>query len=608
MGMNFFNGLIKGVSYRRKLSKRFVLAFTIIILIPLLVMFSLIFSFFRDQTIDGLNQIAKISVDDNVKRMKENLLKLNLIEKMVSANNSMMLFLTIPDNYSEDETIDVIKNETDSLERILSIEPLLYSIRVFADNKDVPERFPVLLNSSRTNLWDLSYAEYNYKADFLANQLYQQEPSVCFTSNLMNGKRQIGYLQISMKMENFFPFLYQKENLHENDFAFRVKVIDGKHKLSQIYNEQTIVYNPIAEYSEVSELEKALDNSNGSTTGSLMIVVLNQMYTAFWEYLPEEGLVVAHTCSTKIIYHNEMQITIYVTLGLIVIFVALFFLIKYLTSYLLEGVYSLIDGMNKVKKGNLDFEIEVISNDDVGEALQTFNLMTSQLKAQIQQIKNEQQIIADTEMKAMQNQINAHFLYNVLETIHMQAVLSDNDAIADSITVLGKMMRYCLRWRVHSVTLSQEIEYIESYLYILNLRNDYVISLDVDIPEAYYKYLIPKMLIQPFVENAFYYAIEPIPKDSVIRIGADLDEDKKILWLTIQDYGPGISDEKLEEIRKYLEDDEYERDSTGSIGIKNIQQRLRIFYGSDFRLEIKTEKGKGTIIRIPVPAKVDEND
>ena len=76
--------------------------------------------------------------------------------------------------------------------------------------------------------------------------------------------------------------------------------------------------------------------------------------------------------------------------------------------------------------------------------------MTEQLRSQISQIKKEQQLIADTEMKAMQNQINAHFLYNVLETIRMQAVLADQDDIAGSIIVVGKMMRYCLRWRVHS--------------------------------------------------------------------------------------------------------------------------------------------------------------
>lgn len=606
--MSSFNDMVRGISYKRKLSKRIVLAYTSIILVPLLIMFSLIFSFFRDQTIDGLNQIAKLSVDDNVSKLEESRLKINLIEKMVNANEPLMLYLTVPGNYSEQDTISIIKSETESLERILSIEPSLYAIRVFADNDIVPERFPVILNSSRTNLWDLSEFEYDYKAEFLANLNAQMEPSVCFTTRLSNkGKREIGYLQISMKMESYFPFLYKEENLHENDFAFKVRKENGKYKLTQIWNDSTILYNPIAEEPEIAELEKAMNDANGKKGGSLMLSVMNQKYTAYWHYLSSEDIVLAHTCSTEIIFRNEMRIAFFAIMGLFIVFAALFFLIKYLTSYLLSGVYSLMDGMNEVKKGRYDLSLDVSSDDDVGEALQTFNVMTATLQNQINQITTEQQIIADTEMKAMQNQINAHFLYNVLETIHMQAVLSENEEIAESILVLGKMMRYCLRWRVHSVTLNQEMEYISSYIYILNLRNDYEIKLETAIPEDIENFMIPKMLLQPFVENAFFHAIEPVAKDSTIKISAEVDEANNKLWLCVQDYGAGITKQKLDEIMAYLEDEKYERDSTGSIGVKNIQQRLRVFYGPDYKLVIQSECGKGTTIKVPVPLKAEKN-
>jgi len=203
----------------------------------------------------------------------------------------------------------------------------------------------------------------------------------------------------------------------------------------------------------------------------------------------------------------------------------------------------------------------------------------------------------------MQNQINAHFLYNVLETIRMQAVLADQDDIAESLQVLGKMMRYCLRWRIHRVSLAQEIEYIRSYVYILNIRNDYVISLQIDIPDEYMDIEIPKMTLQPLIENAFVHAIEKTESDATLRVYAEIAEDKTKIFLNVQDFGEGMSSEQINKIKEYLADGTYERDSKGSIGLKNIQQRLTVFYGSDYRVEIESEEGKGTTIKVPVPLK-----
>ncbi len=264
-------------------------------------------------------------------------------------------------------------------------------------------------------------------------------------------------------------------------------------------------------------------------------------------------------------------------------------------------MYTLIDGMKKVNAGDLSVQIPVTGDDEISESQQIFNSMTKQLTEQIQLIKTEQSLIADTEMKAMQNQINAHFLYNVLETIRMQAVLADQDEISESLQVLGKMMRYCLRWRVHRVTLAQEIEYIRSYVYILNIRNDYTISLEIDIPQDLMEIEIPKMTLQPLVENSFVHAIEATEADATLKVYAENAGER--VNLVVQDFGCGMDRETLNKIRMYLEDDTYERDSKGSIGIKNLQQRLTVFYGKDYRLEIESEVGKGTKISVPVPNK-----
>ena len=190
----------------------------------------------------------------------------------------------------------------------------------------------------------------------------------------------------------------------------------------------------------------------------------------------------------------------------------------------------------------------------------------------------------------------------------MQAVIAGESDVEESINVLGKLMHYCLRWRVHTVTLEEEVDYIRSYVYLLNIRNDYVISLQTEIKPDWKNIIIPKMSLQPLVENAFYYAVEPEGKDAVIKVYTEESDVYDRIWLCVRDYGKGISKEKQEELEKYLADDSYERDSTGSIGLKNIQQRLSVFCGKDYRLKIESKEGQGTLIKIPVPCKPSRGD
>jgi two-component system sensor histidine kinase YesM len=149
------------------------------------------------------------------------------------------------------------------------------------------------------------------------------------------------------------------------------------------------------------------------------------------------------------------------------------------------------------------------------------------------------------------------------------------------------------------------MEYIQSYVYILNIRNDYEIQLKIDIPETLHQLKIPKMILQPFVENSFVHGIEPLAKTTEVRIYTEQDEAHGKIWLCVQDFGAGMAESKLQEMRSYLADEKYERDSVGSIGIKNIQQRLFLFYGKDYALEIHSELGKGTLIRVPLPIEGD---
>ena len=583
---------------RMEFSHRLVFVYTCIIIIPLLALFTYIIVLTEHTESAELNAQCEKAIRDNAAKISDYIHTFSLLETMIETNNELMLFYTIPENCDEAEIIETTNREATTIERLQTVMPTIYAVRIFADNPLIPERWPVIVSSRRTDLSRLKEWELNYSAEYMGNQNALKGLSVCSTRRLIKSRREIGWLQISMKMSDFFPFLYKTPEPYQNDYIFHTQKNNNGINLIPVTNSQINKINTPLGKKELERLSAAYAESDGSGIGK--ISGNGRTRIASWRTDPVLNIVTVHTCSTEMITGSIVRIAVIAVFGLLASVLVLYYLINKTTSRLMSGVYSVIDGMKQVREGRFDVQIPVTSTDEVGETQNTFNSMTLQLQDQIEQIKNEQQLIADTEMKAMQNQINAHFLYNVLETIRMQAVLADRDDIAESIMIVGKMLRYCLRWRVHNVTLAQEIEYINSYIYILNIRNDYIISLETDIPEQYETLTIPKMLLQPFVENAFNYAIEPLAKDSVIRIYAEPDPGGKKIWLCVQDYGCGMSKEKLEEIRRYLADNTYERISKGNIGIKNIQQRLTMFFGNDYRLEIESEPGKGTLVRVPV--------
>ena len=235
--------------------------------------------------------------------------------------------------------------------------------------------------------------------------------------------------------------------------------------------------------------------NNPYINGQLLLKGKGGDKIAAWVFIPKIDLLLMHAQSTAPIQQRLLLLRLTTTLLLCLTIGLLYVVIKYTTKKLMSRIYSVIIGMKQVNQGNLNIKIKIDGTDEISETQKTFNSMTEQLREQIDLIKKEQALVTETEIKAMQNQINAHFLYNVLETIKMQAVLADEDDIAESITVLGKMMRYCLRWRQHRVTLQQEIEYACSYIYILNIRNDYVISLETEIPSEFSNIEIPKMIL-----------------------------------------------------------------------------------------------------------------
>lgn len=232
--------------------------------------------------------------------------------------------------------------------------------------------------------------------------------------------------------------------------------------------------------------------------------------------------------------------------------------------------------------------------------------------------KNKAQIFdKQTELTALQSQINPHFLYNILECIRGQALIDDNEEIAKMVEALSSFFRYSISRKGNLVTLRDELANIENYMLIQRYRFNNRFSMEIIIDEedeAAYDFLVPRLIIQPVVENAIFHGLEEKLEGGIVSIEVivtDLD-----MIITISDNGKGIDCEKLEELNNRINAKDIELDdknisdqiNTG-IALPNINRRIRLLFGEEYGVSVYSTPGKGTDVEIIIPAnyKREEN-
>lgn len=280
--------------------------------------------------------------------------------------------------------------------------------------------------------------------------------------------------------------------------------------------------------------------------------------------------------------------------------VVLIFFINAIVRKLLRQFYEILRSIRKVQKGDLDVVIENCGSDEMGELGTQINKMLERIKQLMEDNLNREMLVKNSEIRALQNQINAHFIYNVLESIKMMAEIDGEYAISDAVTALGKLLRYSMKWGNGCVLVEQELEYIKNYMALINLRFDYEIYLSLNIPDVLLKQEIPKMSLQPIVENAIYHGIEQMAEDTNIYIKGLLEGDDCIIEIT--DAGRGMTEDEVEQLRRKISG---EIDSSGGsgngIGLKNVQDRIHIAFGERYGIEIASKIGCYTKVRVRIP-------
>jgi len=295
---------------------------------------------------------------------------------------------------------------------------------------------------------------------------------------------------------------------------------------------------------------------------------------------------------------------LYVTILLVIIsFIAAVFISILLSFGLLKPIKNLQLMMKKVRDGDLTVQAPLLSQDEIGELCFGFNEMLQKIRYLVEEVYKTQIHEREAQLNALQAQINPHFLYNTLETISSIAQVEEVDIISKIARAMSNMFRYSTRIGGAVVPISEEIRHIDNYVSILEVRFENKFEFIIDVPENLMDYGIIKLVLQPIVENAVFHGIEMKTGKGLLKISAKkIEEDIEI---TVSDNGIGMTEAKIIELNNMLNTSENQFNiefKNGRVGIRNVHERIKLYFGEKYGLKIETAEETGTIVRILIPA------
>ncbi|HHV12468.1 MAG TPA: histidine kinase [Clostridiales bacterium] len=273
-------------------------------------------------------------------------------------------------------------------------------------------------------------------------------------------------------------------------------------------------------------------------------------------------------------------------------------LIIYSVKKIVKSVKKIIKGIQRVKKGDFDTEVTVDTLDEMGEIAAHFNEMTKEIKNLIIQVTQATKNQKDAEIKALEAQINPHFLYNTLDAINWMAIDKEEYGISTMLRNLGVILRYSINDSNKEVMLWQEMDWLEKYVSLYRMRLNKGFECIINMEEAIKNVKIHKLLLQPFIENSIIHGIKEIEERGVIHIDCMKAEGEDFIHIIIEDNGKGISPEQL---KLYNNREKAIAYDGRSIGMHNAFSRIVIYYGNAAKWEINSIEGSGTVITIKLP-------
>lgn len=285
----------------------------------------------------------------------------------------------------------------------------------------------------------------------------------------------------------------------------------------------------------------------------------------------------------------------------VVLFASIFLALKF-TNIVYEPVRRLTKAMKKVSEGELDTRVEVISQDETAIVATEFNRMLDQIQELIQQIIEEEKEKKDAELEALQYQITPHFMYNTLNSIKCAAMIKGERELAGVIEDFTELLQTCISKKGAFLTVAEEIQILENYIHLQEFRNGEEFQVTYNIAKEAEQCVIPRLILQPLVENALLHGFDLKKKKGILKISAWVLEER--VYLEVADNGRGMSEEQ---IFLLLHSQSKKTKGLTAVGIPNVRDRLKLYYANEAELAYQSSsEGTKALIYIPLLRVGDE--
>lgn len=577
-----------------KLNRKFTLVIILLVIFPISVLAGVLFYNMEENVIHENANYMHYTMERSQDNIRKNIDSINMTTQFFLSDESLLQVLNkaaCEDIMTTDELMEFYHSNIASLERLVNNNTLLYGVRVYTVNDSVQEMMPILYSHSRMEKmeWaqkpDYTGWNYNYQDKLFDNREKSAIASLVTTvEDYENGC--IGVIETAVTMESILPSLYEDI---QNEWSCFVSD-DGNLYFGDNKQEAS---EEFVRFIMSEGLEKDTIHTDYIKQGKEHLIVS-------YLYIREmQGTLLSVKNISENVWYVYRMRNIFVAVMLVIV-VGLAFLINFIVKRLLWQFYEILKSIRVIQKGDLSVRIASSGTDEMGELGTQINKMLDRIEQLIKENIDRELLMKNSEIRALQNQINAHFIYNVLESIKMMAEIDEEYAISDAITSLGKLLRYSMRWVSGNVLVEEEIEYIRNYLALINLRFDYEIYLSLNLPKEILKQEIPKMSLQPIIENAIYHGIEELAEDTNIYVKGIVEGGDCIIEIT--DSGRGMNEEQVEKLKKKIAGEiETSGGSGNGIGLKNVQDRIHISFGEGYGIGIASKLGCYTKITVRIP-------
>jgi len=406
-----------------------------------------------------------------------------------------------------------------------------------------------------------------------------------------NGSRKIGYIVCDVDQRNFLTTVEK--------YAYSQE---------QIVWLQPIGDRPIIELGDLSGKKKesylntvSLISSNSWSKEN----TINTNDSVFFEVTQKKYNLAAFSLTPQVLLEQSQRVLTKNLIFIALLIITVFSIASILLSLsLTTPLENMVDTMVKIKNGDTLLRMKDLRDDEIGKLGEAFNEMLDQIEALIMKEANSKLLLNNAEYKALQAQVNPHFLYNTLDTMSSIASSQSCGMVSSLCIALSNIFRYSIDMKNPLSTIEKEIIHIKNYMYVINVRLQNSINFDIDIDSSLLGEAIPRISLQPLVENAIQHGLKDKHGDKKITIEAKATED--LVEISVIDNGIGMDAEKIN--IQLMTSEIYALEKGSSIALDNINARVKLLFGEKYGVKVQSNIGQGSRVSISIPRLKKDGD